>query len=511
LGGPLVQATTITQGAFPLQISTNGSPLRITGLPFIPNPIASPATPNDDSVLVVVQGQIKKRLFTAGDQDWAKATTNNTVPALNENKYTNGQVLLMGSNPLGDATNTTPVTNLYTVLGSPVADPTLDIAGGGLYIRATPDALGVKSASYIFGDNGVATTVTVNNANDFSLKLVSGGNVSAYIDADADQSASTLSNNKFLVEAGGLGEIFNIENDGDANLPIASRTLTLGAAYNVSTSSGMDYILDDDNNSGDASGSAKIDFKRNGDANMQTIMRISDNGNVTIGANISSTVSLADILNATGAGAPGGGPTIPTTAPNAGLETNPQAVANARLTLVGDGTAALHPLRLVGVNSAIGTSAVQQVLLIDPGTGIVYKRTAVAGTFSDMRLKTNINTLQGALGKVMNLRPTEYYYNREKFPEMGLESGHQIGFIAQELEKQFPEFVLTNPDNGYKMVNYAPIVSVLTAAIQEQQAQIEKLKQQNKQLQSQVQNIQDVQSQQKLMQMQLDKLLQDKK
>lgn len=53
--------------------------------------------------------------------------------------------------------------------------------------------------------------------------------------------------------------------------------------------------------------------------------------------------------------------------------------------------------------------------------------------------------------------------------------------IAQELEKEFPECVTTDPD-GYKAVDYDRFSTVLLEAVKAQQAQIEAQKQRLKRL-----------------------------
>ena len=53
--------------------------------------------------------------------------------------------------------------------------------------------------------------------------------------------------------------------------------------------------------------------------------------------------------------------------------------------------------------------------------------------------------------------------------------GHDVGVIAQEIEKVLPE-VVTTRDNGYKAVKYEKIVPLLIQAIKEQQIMIEELK-----------------------------------
>jgi len=86
---------------------------------------------------------------------------------------------------------------------------------------------------------------------------------------------------------------------------------------------------------------------------------------------------------------------------------------------------------------------------------------------SDIRYKSNINTVDGALDKVTSLRGVTYNYK-------GAEKT-SIGFIAQEVEQFVPEVVSTDLE-GYKSVAYANMVALLTEAIKEQQTIINDLK-----------------------------------
>jgi hypothetical protein len=125
-------------------------------------------------------------------------------------------------------------------------------------------------------------------------------------------------------------------------------------------------------------------------------------------------------------------------------------------------------------NFGIGTASPAQKLDV---TGNI----AVAGnifTSSDIRFKKNVTTLSGSLDKLMKLRGTEYDWKIKEFPAKNFDSRHQIGFIAQELEKVFPELVTTGTD-GYKSVDYTHIVPVLVEAMKEQQKMIEQLKTEN--------------------------------
>ena len=84
---------------------------------------------------------------------------------------------------------------------------------------------------------------------------------------------------------------------------------------------------------------------------------------------------------------------------------------------------------------------------------------------SDEKLKENVITIENALEKVLSLRGVEY--DR-------IDSGdHQIGVIAQEVEKVVPAVVY---GDEIKSVAYANIVALLIEAIKEQQKEIDELK-----------------------------------
>jgi len=86
---------------------------------------------------------------------------------------------------------------------------------------------------------------------------------------------------------------------------------------------------------------------------------------------------------------------------------------------------------------------------------------------SDERIKTNIKTIENSLDKVTQLRGVEY-------DRIDIEK-HQIGVIAQEVEKILPDLVHTNPD-GMKSVAYGNLTAVLIEAIKELKGEISELK-----------------------------------
>jgi len=106
-----------------------------------------------------------------------------------------------------------------------------------------------------------------------------------------------------------------------------------------------------------------------------------------------------------------------------------------------------------------------------------FSNDVVAYSTSDKRLKENIKPLENSLDKVMKISGVEFDWKElteeEKKTIHGNE-GHDVGVIAQEIEKVLPE-VVTTRDSGYKAVKYEKIVPLLIEAIKEQQEQINKL------------------------------------
>jgi hypothetical protein len=113
---------------------------------------------------------------------------------------------------------------------------------------------------------------------------------------------------------------------------------------------------------------------------------------------------------------------------------------------------------------------------------------------SDERLKTNIEPVTGSLPKLMKLKPFTYDY---KFtPDEGVDEAtnqqveeaakNQIGFMAQDLLKDFPNLVKHDEENDKYSVNYIGLIPELVEAIQEQNQQIQELQAKVTELQARV-------------------------
>ena len=91
---------------------------------------------------------------------------------------------------------------------------------------------------------------------------------------------------------------------------------------------------------------------------------------------------------------------------------------------------------------------------------------------SDARYKTHIVPLNNALDDMLNLRGVSYDWDRSRWPAKNFTDTRQIGFIAQEIEKIFPELVSTDAQ-GYKSVNYIGVVPVAVEAIKTLNAKVD--------------------------------------
>ena len=88
-------------------------------------------------------------------------------------------------------------------------------------------------------------------------------------------------------------------------------------------------------------------------------------------------------------------------------------------------------------------------------------------TYSDERLKDNIETLDNALDTVQKLRGVSYDWKADGKPD--------IGFIAQEVKNVVPALVHGSDEKGYAM-DYPSMNAILVEAVKQQQDQIENLR-----------------------------------
>jgi hypothetical protein len=89
------------------------------------------------------------------------------------------------------------------------------------------------------------------------------------------------------------------------------------------------------------------------------------------------------------------------------------------------------------------------------------------GSYSDERIKENIEPLGDELLKLRGLRPVEFDYRDG--------SGHQVGFIAQEVSEVYPELVSPDQDGMLMLAGLGRTEARLIRAIQQLAERVEQL------------------------------------
>lgn len=149
---------------------------------------------------------------------------------------------------------------------------------------------------------------------------------------------------------------------------------------------------------------------------------------------------------------------------------------------IGTGTGTQGNIQLLNGNVGIGTAAPSSKLEVCGNTRIIGTLnvsstvTSSSGITcpSDIRYKKNITAIENPLQKLMQVNGVNYYWKTSDFPGMNFNDKLQTGFIAQDLEKVFPEMVFTD-NTGYKSVDYSRLTPILVETIKEQQKEIKEL------------------------------------
>lgn len=111
---------------------------------------------------------------------------------------------------------------------------------------------------------------------------------------------------------------------------------------------------------------------------------------------------------------------------------------------------------------------------------------------SDARFKKDIVGIDNAISMLKKFRPTQYHHAVKNPWGMHFDDRLNYGFIAQEVEKEFPELIKEQrkpamfDEHGkakteeitFKAVNYTAVIPMLVKGIQEQQNQLDEMQQQ---------------------------------
>jgi hypothetical protein len=118
--------------------------------------------------------------------------------------------------------------------------------------------------------------------------------------------------------------------------------------------------------------------------------------------------------------------------------------------------------------------------------GNIYANGSYYG--SDIRWKKNLQPLGDVTSSILKLNGYTFNWRTDEFPDMQFDNDTQIGLVAQEVEKVFPEMVKTD-SNGYKAVSYEKLSVILLEGMKEQEKKIESLTQENLNMKSDLESL----------------------
>jgi hypothetical protein len=132
-----------------------------------------------------------------------------------------------------------------------------------------------------------------------------------------------------------------------------------------------------------------------------------------------------------------------------------------------DGTEPIYVRQYTGVFSSLTRTAT----LLDGAGNTAFPGNLNIGGFltesSSLKLKENIETSEGNLEKVVNLRPVTYNKIGSQTTELGL--------IAEEVAEVYPEFVQYDENGEPVGVNYSRLTAALIGAVKELTNQVQEL------------------------------------
>lgn len=230
----------------------------------------------------------------------------------------------------------------------------------------------------------------------------------------------------------------------------------------------------------DANGSGQMLFQIGG----STVGMFENNGNFGLG-----TTSPAEKLSVVGNAIVSGNLSVLTNVDitgNAAVAGNLSSVGNVAAQELYIGTDLIYTdsfISKVGINTAtpLRTLDIDGELKVN----CIYdadNSTQIGGTCSsDARFKKNVEEVDDLNSKFSNLRLVSYDWDYESFPNKNFSKKRALGFIAQEVQKEFPELVEVDKDGMYKL-NYTKLQLYSVGVVAKQAQEIEALKDENNQM-----------------------------
>jgi len=323
-----------------------------------------------------------------------------------------------------------------------------------------------------------ASTIVVRDANGAfeggnvtAANFIGGGTTITSINASNISSGTIANARTSAASANGANTIVARDSSGDFEVDGITANWFTGNGANISAINGSNVT------SGTVANARTTAATANG---ASTIVLRGASGEFAAGAITGTSFTgsgsgLTSIPNsATTAASANGASTIVTRDANGSFTANVGTFTTVAGTL---STAAQTNITSVGSLGSTQISSLGVGTAASGTTGEIRATNNVTAFYSsDERLKDNVQVITNALAKVLQIRGVEFDWNNLTEPEDGyFVRKHDIGVIAQEVEKVLPEVVAIR-ENGIKAVKYDRIVPLLIEAIKELKAEVDALK-----------------------------------
>ncbi len=437
---------------------------------------------------------IKKGLSVNGLVIAGNDSGNSNSGIISDSLFVSGSTTLLGAVTAESSLN---VSGDTTLLGAVTAESSLNVSGDTTLLGAVTATSNLNISGnttiegYIYGQSldtilpGETLNIGPINASTINL-----GNSSGIQTVNIGTNGDGIT----TINIGGLGDIVNIagsvNNIITTNLQVTDKLITLNEgsegtgtargsgfqirddnddnmSYFIVNNTGTGYIIKPPEDSREVNfeiknfvdgllkvsgntvfGSSIIDTEMTFNTNVTIMSNLNISGNTTL-VGATTAVSTIDII---------GNTTI-----KANLNISGNSNFNGPITAISSlnvsGNSILSgPVTMVSALNISGD--IIMAGLVTAKSSMTIEGTLYANDLtitSDIKLKNNVKPLTNCLDNVMNLEGVSYYLNGD--------NKRKIGFIAQNIEKIYPEFVFDNGNN--KSVAYPNITAVLVEAIKE--------------------------------------------
>ena len=340
------------------------------------------------------------------------------------------------------------------VLASQVKMIATDGAGGGavVYDLLTDVNLAGTTVYNALNDGTTTLTSTVAELNYLDITTLGTSQASKAVTVDSSGDLLVPDSDKFKFGDGGDLEIYHngthsyISDVGTGNL-----NLTGASVHILGTGETMATFVDDGAVTLYHNGSAKIATESGG---------IAVTGDIDVSGDVDVDGTLeTDALSIAST-------TVTSTA--------------AELNILDGATVVVGEINALDIGStAVGTAVASKAVILDSNkdytgirnftsTGTITAATNVTVS-SDIRLKSNIETIDSALDKVKEMRGVYFDRHDDK-------ATRAVGVIAQEMQEVMPEVVVTDDtEDKHLSVAYGNLVGVLIEAVKELSDKVEEL------------------------------------